>query len=105
MPLQGEREGGRIGHAEGLDLAVIGDRFEARARRQLINALGVQRIDRDPTRAQQAMQHAAFDDIDIVRRRIILVGGRSLGRAMVAPAVDLVHQLMQGATQRDRCCA
>ena len=39
MPLQGEREGRRVGNAEGLDLAVVGDRFEPRPRRQLIDGL------------------------------------------------------------------
>ena len=50
--------------------------------------------------AQQAMQQAAFDDVDVVRRRIVDVGVGRLGRAMVAPAFDLVHQLMQRAAQR-----
>ena len=50
--------------------------------------------------AQQAMQHAAFDDVDVVRRRIVHVGVGRLGRAMIAPALDLVHELMQRAAQR-----
>ena len=71
VPLQRQREGRRIGDAESLDLAVLGDGFETRARRQAIDALGVQRIHLHAALAQQAMQHAAVDDLDVVRRRVV----------------------------------
>ena len=44
MPLQCQRKGRRIGHAERLHLTVLGKGLEPRARRQSIDALGVQRI-------------------------------------------------------------
>ena len=71
-----------------------------RARRQAINALGVQRIHLYAALAQQAMQHAAVDDLDVVRRRVVDVDVGRLGRAMVATAFDLVHELVQRAAQR-----
>ena len=76
VPLQRQREGRRIGNAESLDLAVLGDGFETRARRQAIDALGVQRIHLYAALAQQAMQHAAVDDLDVVRRRVVDVDVR-----------------------------
>ena len=100
MPLQRQREGRRVGHAEGLDLAVVGDRLEPGARRQAIDALGMQRVHLHAALAQQAMQQAAFDDVDVVRRRVVDVGVGRLGRAMIAPALDLVHELVQRAAQR-----
>ena len=96
----GQREGRRIGHAEGLDLAIVGDGFEPGARRQAIDALGMQRIHLHAALAQQAMQQAALDDVDVMRRRVVHVDVGRLGRAMIAAAFDLVHELVQRAAQR-----
>ena len=46
------------------------------------------------------MQQAALDDVDVMRRRIVHVGVGRLGRAMIAPTIDLVHELVQRAAQR-----
>ena len=43
MPLQGQGESRRIGHAERLDLAVVGDGLETGARRQPVDAGGTGR--------------------------------------------------------------
>jgi hypothetical protein len=100
MPLQGQRKGRCVGHAERLDLTVVGRGLEPGARRQAIDPLGVQRIHCHATLAQQAVQQAAFDDVNVVRRRVVHVGIGRLGRTMIAPPFDLVHELMQRAAQR-----
>jgi hypothetical protein len=60
----------------------------------------MQRIHLHAALAQQAMQHAAVDDLDVVRRAVVDVDVGRLGRAMVTAAFDLVHQLVQRAAQR-----
>ena len=74
MPLQRQREGRRIGHAERLDLTVVGRGLEPGARRQTVDALGVQRIHFHAALAQQSVQQATVDDIDVMRRRVVHVG-------------------------------
>ena len=53
---------------------------------------------RSPSRL---LQQAAFGDVDVVGRRIVHVHVGRLGRAVIAPSLDLVHMLVQRAAQRD----
>ena len=53
------------------------------------------------TLAQQVLQQAALGDVDVVGGRIVHVHVGRLGRPVIAPALDLVHVLVQRAAQRD----
>ena len=74
MPLHRQREGWRPVDREGLDEAVGRRGFQAQAVAQPLDPLVMQRVDRMATLRQQAGQHAAGRDVDLV--------------AVVVPALD-----------------
>ena len=101
VPLHPEREApGRL-HAHGLDRPILGHRLHDEPWRQSIDTLAMQRVDLDPRGpAQQPLEPAAGGEVHWMGQSIALRPRLGLVGAVVAPARQLVHMLVQAAAQR-----
>ena len=101
MPLQAEEKTLGAGHRDRFDGAIRRDGVGVEWRCEAIDALRVQRIDVEGFPPDHLRQQPAFCHANLVRRAVLNIKIGVLVLAMIESACNLLHVLMQGATEGD----
>src|SRR5579871_873000 len=99
MPLHGQREAPRIRDPERLDETIRGARLDLQLRSEPLDSLRMQRIDSQLFDTRQRPQSPLGLQDDRVCRSVLHFERLRVVVAMVELAFDLVHALMQRATE------
>src|SRR3984893_16752395 len=99
MPLHGQSKALRALDPEGFDEPIRRARLDGQALTEPVDALGVERVDRYPIFAGQAVQQALRLEDYLMRRTVLHLEFELDVLAVIESAVDFVHLLMQRATE------
>ncbi len=100
VPLDTQQESGVVGAGDGFHHTVRCHRLRHQTRRQIANALPVQRVDLDLPGAEQPLQQSPGPQGHRVRRHVLLGPLRGHVFPMVHQIGNLMQPRVQGAAQR-----